>query len=280
MTQFTEAETLVKPEMLAKRVPASRPESLLSRETLVITALQVVTVVIFLLLWEWASKTRTIDPLFIGQPTKIFDFFYQSIFVDYTLLKEAVWTLSETLVAFVIGSVAGIVFGLLFVLSPRLEKFLDPLFSGFNALPRIALAPLFLLWFGLGPSSKIALGISLTFFIVLASTVAGGRSVNTDWLILSRMLGANKMVIFFKVTLISAVPTIFSGLRLGLIYALLGVIGGELIASQHGLGQLLSYLAGTFDTNGVFAVLFFLAILGVVLTRLMTAIEHHLLRWR
>lgn len=280
MTQFTEAETLVKPEMLAKRVAASKPESLVSRETLVITALQVVAVVIFLLLWEWASKTRTIDPLFIGQPTKIFAYFYQSIFVDYTLLKEAVWTLSETLAAFVIGSVAGVAFGLLFVLSPRLEKFLDPLFSGFNALPRIALAPLFLLWFGLGPSSKIALGISLTFFIVLASTVAGGRSVNTDWLILSRMLGANKMIIFFKVTLISAVPTIFSGLRLGLIYALLGVIGGEIIASQHGLGQLLSYLAGTFDTNGVFAVLFFLAILGVALTRLMTAIEHYLLRWR
>lgn len=280
MTQFTEAETLVKPEMRAKRVAVSKPESLVSRETLVIAALQVAAVVIFLLLWEWASKTRTIDPLFIGQPTKIFAYFYQSIFVDYTLLKEAAWTLSETLAAFVIGSVAGVAFGLLFVLSPRLEKFLDPLFSGFNALPRIALAPLFLLWFGLGPSSKIALGISLTFFIVLASTVAGGRSVNTDWLILSRMLGAHKMTIFFKVTLISAVPTIFSGLRLGLIYALLGVIGGEIIASQHGLGQLLSYLAGTFDTNGVFAVLFFLAILGVALTRLMTAIEHHLLRWR
>jgi NitT/TauT family transport system permease protein len=202
------------------------------------------------------------------------------VFVDYTLLQQAVWTLSETLAAFALGSAAGIAFGLLFVLYPRLEKFLDPLFTAFNALPRIALAPLFLLWFGLGPSSKIALGISLTFFIVLSSTVAGGRSVNTDWIILSRMLGASKMTIFFKVTLISAVPTIFSGLRLGLIYALLGVIGGEIIASQHGLGQLLSYLAGTFDTNGVFAVLFFLAMLGVALTKLMSAIENYLLRWR
>lgn len=280
MSLFTQRETVVKPETLVKRAAASKPEALVSRETLVITALQVAAATVFLLLWEWASKTRMIDPLFIGQPSKIFAYFYQSIFVDYTLLKEAAWTLSETLAAFVLGSAAGIAFGLLFVLSPKLEKFLDPLFSALNALPRIALAPLFLLWFGLGPSSKIALGLSLTFFIVLASTVAGGRSVNTDWLILSRMLGANKMIIFFKVTLISAVPTIFSGLRLGLIYALLGVIGGEIIASQHGLGQLLSYLAGTFDTNGVFAVLFFLAILGVALTRLMTGIENHLLRWR
>jgi NitT/TauT family transport system permease protein len=250
------------------------------RESMIIVALQVVTAVVVLFLWEWASKARMIDPLFIGQPSKIFAYFYQSVFVDHTLLKEAAWTLSETLAAFVLGSIGGIAFGLLFVLSPRLDKFLDPLFSAFNALPRIALAPLFLLWFGLGPSSKIALGVSLTFFIVLASTVAGGRSVNTDWLILSRMLGASKISMFFKVTLVSAVPTIFSGLRLGLIYALLGVIGGEIIASQHGLGQLLSYLAGTFDTNGVFAVLFFLAMLGVTLTWLMTTLENYLLRWR
>lgn len=250
------------------------------RKTLTIIGLQITATIVFLLLWEMAAKTRFIDPLFIGQPSKIFAYLYQSLFVDHILLKEAAWTLSETLAAFVLGSAAGIAFGLLFVLSPSMERFLDPLFSALNALPRIALAPLFLLWFGLGPSSKIALGVSLTFFIVLASTVAGGRSVNTDWLILSRMLGASKMAMFFKVTLVSAVPTIFSGLRLGLIYALLGVIGGEIIASQHGLGQLLSYLAGTFDTNGVFAVLFFLAVLGVALTRLMTAIENHLLRWR
>jgi NitT/TauT family transport system permease protein len=97
---------------------------------------------------------------------------------------------------------------------------------------------------------------------------------------LSRMLGASKATIFFKVTLVSAVPTIFSGLRLGLIYALLGVIGGEIIASQHGLGQLLSYLAGTFDTNGVFGVLFFLALLGVALTKCMSLLESYLLRWK
>ena len=179
-----------------------------------------------------------------------------------------------------LGSLAGLALGLLFVAYPVLEKFLEPLFSALNSLPRIALAPLFLLWFGLGPASKIALGFSLTVFIVLNSTVAGARSVDSDWLTLSRMLGASKVVVFFKVTLISAVPTIFSGLRLGLIYALLGVIGGEIIASQHGLGQMLTYLAGTFDTNGVFAVLIFLAILGVALTRAMSALEQHLLRWR
>ncbi len=254
------------------------PETRRNSPTVLI--LQIVSLVLFLLLWEWAAKTRAVDPLFIGQPSKIFAYLYQSVFVDQVLLKEAVWTLSETAAAFVLGSVAGIAFGLLFVLYEPIERFLDPPFSALNSLPRIALAPLFLLWFGLGPISKIALGFSLTFFIVLNNTVAGARSVDSDWIILARMLGAGKAKIFFKVTLISAVPTIFSGLRLGLIYALLGVIGGEIIASQYGLGQLLSLLANTFETNGVFAVLFFLAALGVTLSKLMSAIEAYLLRWR
>lgn len=255
-------------------------DTLSKRQASAVLLLQIAALAVFLCLWEWAATTRAIDPLFIGQPTKIFAYFYHAVFIDYSLLREAAWTLSETAAAFVLGSVTGIAFGLLFVVYPPLERFLDPLFSALNSLPRIALAPLFLLWFGLGPASKIALGFSLTFFIVLYNTVAGARSVDPDWVVLSRMLGASKMAIFFKVTLVSAVPTIFAGLKLGLIVAILGVIGGEIIAAQHGLGQLLSYLAGTFDTNGVFAVLFFLAMLGVVLTCLMSALERHLLRWR
>jgi len=242
-------------------------------------AAQLVALVIFLVLWEWAARTRMINPLFIGAPTKIFAHFYQGLFVDHTMLAEAAWTLSETAAAFAIGSVGGILFGLLFVVFPATEKFFDPVFSGLNSLPRIALAPVFLLWFGLGPASKIALGTSLTFFIVLYNTIAGARSVDSDWILLSRMLGAGKTTIFFKVTLLSAVPTIFSGLKLGLIVSLLGVIAGEIIAAQHGLGQLLTYLSGSFDTDGVYAVLLFLAIIGVALTGLMNAVERYLLRW-
>lgn len=258
----------------------TQASSSLRRQNFIVLVCQIVALLIFLGVWEWTSRTRMIDPLFIGQPSKIFAYLYETTVGDQKLFKEAAWTLWATSVAFVLGSLGGLAFGLLFVAYPVLERFFDPLFAAMNALPRIALAPLFLLWFGLGVSSKIALGTSLTFFIVLNSTVAGARSVDQDWLTLSRMLGASKAAAFFKVTLISAVPTIFSGLRLGLIYALLGVIGGEIIASQHGLGQLLSYLAGTFDTNGVFGVLFFLALLGVALTQGMTAVEKHLLRWK
>ena len=239
-----------------------------------------VTLAILLGVWEGLSRLGLVNPLFIGNPVKIFEFLFRGLFVNQELIGHTVWTMIATLSAFVLGSAAGVLVGLLFVTFPKVEAFLDPIFAGLNALPRIALAPLFLLWFGLGIASKIALGFSLTFFIVLGSTVAGARAVNTDHLILARTLGARPSQTFRRITLPGAVPTIFAGLRLGLIYALLGVIGGEIIAAQRGLGQLLSFLAGTFQINGVFAVLLLLAVLGTALTWAMTTIELRLLRWR
>jgi len=230
--------------------------------------------------WELTARLGLINPLFIGNPTGIIVFFFKGLFVNQELVVHLLWTLAGTLAAFVLGSVTGILVGLLFVAYPKVEQFIDPIFAGLNALPRIALAPLFLLWFGLGITSKIALGFSLTFFIVLSSTVAGARSVNSDHLMLADTLGASSTQIFRRITLPSAVPTVFSGLRLGLIYALLGVIAGEIIAAQHGLGQSLTFLAGTFQINGVFAVLLLLALLGMSLTWIMTAVEARLLRWR
>lgn len=230
--------------------------------------------------WEYVSLKELINPIFIGRPTQIALYLFDGLFINYELLVHAYWTLLATAAAFGLGSVMGILFGFLFVTYPAVEKLLEPVFDGLNALPRIALAPLFLLWFGLGLSSKIALGFSLTFFIVLSSTVAGARGVNTDFLILARTIGTSPMTVFRKITLPSAVPSMFSGLRLGLIYALLGVIAGEIIAAEKGLGQLLSFLAGSFKTNGVFAVLILLALMGSMLTLVASKIEAHLLRWR
>jgi NitT/TauT family transport system permease protein len=239
-----------------------------------------VTLIVFIAIWEALSRKGMVNPLFFGQPSKIALFLFNGLFVQRQLIDHTIWTMLSTLAAFVLGSAGGILVGLLFVTFPRVEEFLDPIFAGLNALPRIALAPLFLLWFGLGIASKIALGFSLTFFIVLASTVAGARAINPDHLMLAKTLGARPSQVFRRITLPGAVPTVFAGLRLGLIYALLGVIGGEIIAAEKGLGQLLSFLAGTFQINGVFAVLLLLAILGTSLTWMMTAIELRLLRWR
>lgn len=268
--QFVPAQTSITPDKQSGAGPR-RP---------IIWPWQLLVLLAAGLLWEFVARNQYIDPLFIGTPSKILAYFFQELFVTGKLVSDTMWTLAGTGIAFALGSAAGIATGLLFVSFPTVEKFCEPFLAALNALPRIALAPLFLLWFGLGIGSKIALGFSLTYFIVLSSTVAGARSVDRDFLTLARTLGATPAKIFLRITLVSAVPTLFSGLRLGLIYALLGVIAGEIISAQHGLGQQLSYLAGTFQIDGVFAVLLLLALLGSGLTYGMSALESRLIRWR
>jgi NitT/TauT family transport system permease protein len=230
--------------------------------------------------WEKVSDLKLIDPILIGQPTGIARFLWEGIFVNGTLVNDLGWTMLGTLLAFGLGSAAGILVGMLFIISPTTESLLNPILMALNAMPRIALAPLFLIWFGLGLGSKVAVGFSLSFFIVLSSTVAGGRGVNPDHITLARTLGASGRQVFLKFVLPSAVPVIFNGLRLGLVYSLLGVVGGEIIASEHGLGQALQLLAASFKTNGVFAIIILLALVSVCIMTAMNWLEERLLRWR
>ena len=242
---------------------------------------RLIVVAAFFSMWELTSYRRWIDPILIGRPSGILVFMYQEIFVTHSLLEDFAYTLAATLSAFGLGSVCGVLTGMLFVMRPNLEAVLSPILMALNSMPRIALAPLFLIWFGLGIGSKIALGFSLTYFIVLTNTVAGGRGVNPDHITLAQTLGATGGQIFRKFTLPSAVPVIFNGLRLGLVFALLGVIGGEILASEHGLGGALQLLAASFKTNGVFGVIIFLAMVGVSITFGMTWLENRLLnKWR
>lgn len=234
----------------------------------------------FFFAWEKVSDLKLIDPILIGQPTGIARFLWEGIFVNGALVNDLGWTMLGTLLAFGLGSAAGILVGMLFIISPTTESLLNPILMALNAMPRIALAPLFLIWFGLGLGSKVAVGFSLSFFIVLSSTVAGGRGVNPDHITLARTLGASGRQVFLKFVLPSAVPVIFNGLRLGLVYSLLGVVGGEIIASEHGLGQALQLLAASFKTNGVFAIIILLALVSVCIMTAMNWLEERLLRWR
>jgi NitT/TauT family transport system permease protein len=240
----------------------------------------VVFVAAFFGLWEFASSNEWLNRTFFGSPSGIVRYLIKGFAPGGKLWLELGYTVAGTVISFVLGAVMAIALGLSFAVFPRLERAMDPYLTVLNAMPRLALAPLFLLWFGLGIGSKIAVGTSLSFFIVLANTVAGIRGVSGDLITLSRSLGATPMQIFFKVTLPSAVPVIASGLRLGLIFSMLGVIGAEIIAAEHGLGQTLSYLQSTFDMDGVMALLFLLALLGMVVTAGMTRLERALLRWQ
>jgi len=243
-------------------------------------AARIAFLAVFFFLWERAADTKFIDPILIGRPSGIVKFMWEEVFVTHSLLEDFYYSMGGTVMAFALGSVAGILVGMLFVTSPTIDAIFSPILTALNAMPRIALAPLFIIWFGLGLGSKVAVGFSLTFFIVLTSTVAGGRGVNPDHVTLARTLGASESQIFRKFVLPSAVPVIFNGLRLGLVFSLLGVIGAEIIAAEHGLGQNLSVLAASFKTNGVFALIFLLALIGVGISWGMTALENRLLRWR
>lgn len=234
----------------------------------------------FLAAWQAVSSLGWVDPLLIGSPAGIASYLRAQLFKDGALLADFGWTMLGTVAAFALGTVAAIATGVLFVVSPRVERALEPILAAVNAMPRIALAPLFLIWFGLGIASKIAIGFSLCYFIVLSSTVAGGRSVSQDHVVLATTLGADAWRTFLHFTLPTAVPTLFAGLRLGLVYSLLGVVGGEIIAAEHGLGQQLSLLSSQFNTNGVLGILVLLALTGAAINGLMNTLEGVLLRWR
>ena len=249
-------------------------------KTVRLTLGHVVFIAAFIGLWEFLSARGILDPTFFGRPSGIVMYLWNGFIVERNLWTDLFYTILAATIAFWGGSLAAILVGLLFAMLPRVHRACEPYLTLFNSMPRIALAPLFLLWFGLGIGSKIALAVSLTFFIVLSSTVAGIKGVNSDHLVLSRALGAKPGQVFFKVTLPSAVPIIFSGLRLGLVYALLGVVGAELIAAEHGLGQVLAYLQSTFDMDGVMALLFLLALLGLSITFIMNWLERRLLVWQ
>jgi NitT/TauT family transport system permease protein len=230
--------------------------------------------------WELAATHGLLDAAFFGRPSGIAQFLYDGFVKHPVLWLDLGYTIAATLASFALGTTLAIGLGLVFSAFPRFERAADPYLTVLNAMPRIALVPLFLLWFGLGIGSKIAVGTSLSFFIVLASTIAGIRGVSGDLLTLTRSLGANPLQRFLNVTLPSAVPVIASGLRLALVYSMLGVIGAELIAAQHGLGQTLAYMQSSFNMNGVMGLLLVLALLGMLVTTAMTRLERALLRWQ
>jgi NitT/TauT family transport system permease protein len=184
------------------------------------------------------------------------------------------------LVGLLLGSFFGILAGLAFARFPLCYKVFGPFLTAINSLPRVALAPLFILWFGIGPDSKIYLSVSLVFFIVLVSTQAGIASVEQDFVTTTRALAASKRQVYLKVILPGAVPSIFAGLRLGAIYSLMGVVVGEMIGAKQGWGVDITLYSGLFQTDGVFGVLLLVALVSVGISYLMSIAERYLLRWQ
>jgi NitT/TauT family transport system permease protein len=246
---------------------------------LILLSWQLLVIIVWLGLWQLVVSLNLVDPIIAKSPGQVFSFLWGS-WVSGELWHNTLATMQAVFIAFVLASVVGVVLGITLGLLSGVERVLTPFLDAANAMPRIALAPVFIVALGIGIAAKIALAFSIVVFVVVSAAQAGVRSADPEILRMSAVFGITKPQLFYKVLLPVSVPAIFSGLRLGLVYALLGVIGSEIIASQEGLGQLISLYSGEFRMDAVYGILIVLAILASILNMATAAAERWLLRWR
>jgi NitT/TauT family transport system permease protein len=197
-----------------------------------------------------------------------------------TVWQHLLITLTEGVLAFVIGAVAGVGLGFWLARNALLSAILDPYIKMLNALPRVVLAPIFMLWLGLGIWSKVALGVTLVFFIVFFNVYQGVKEVSPVILANARMLGMNERQLFAHVYWPSALSWMFSSLHTSVGFAIIGAVVGEYLGSAAGLGYLINQAEGTFDTTGVFAGMVILAVFVLAIDGLVSVVERRLLVWR
>jgi NitT/TauT family transport system permease protein len=237
------------------------------------------SVVAGLLIWEFISRYVVASSLFLAGPSQIFVAAMQ-LAMDGELWNDIQVSAIEFVGGYLIASAAGIAIGVVLSNSKVAKQILQPWISGLYATPTIALAPLFILWLGVGVSSKIIMVVTLVIFPVIINTEAGLRTTNLQLVEMVRSFGATGRQVFLRVSLPSALPFIFAGLKLGIGRGLMGVVVAELFGSRAGIGQLISQAADSFNMPQLFAGVIILAIAGVGLTAGFGWLETQLLHWR
>ena len=217
---------------------------------------------------------------FFGEPLKIFQRVWAWFVTDADIYVHLWITLAETLMAFGIGAVAGLGGGLWLALSPMASAILEPYIKALNSMPRIILAPIFAVWFGLGMGSKVALGVTLVFFIVFFNVYQGVKEVSPVVLANARMLGASQKQLLRHVYLPSATSWVFSSLHTSVGLAFVGAVVGEYLGSSQGVGYLILQAEGQFDINTVMAGILVLTAFALVLDALVGRIEKRLMKWQ
>jgi NitT/TauT family transport system permease protein len=240
----------------------------------------VVTVALWYVLTTFPIFGRMIlPPFFFSNPVdvakQVVDWFVTGV-----IWKHLWLTLTETVLAFVIGSIGGILVGFWFALQPRTAAVFDPYVKMVNSLPRVVLAPIFILWLGFGIWSKVALGVTLVFFVVFFNVYQGVKEVSQTVLANARMLGMNERQLMRHVYWPSALSWMFSSLHTSVGFAVVGAVVGEYIGSTAGLGYLIVQADGVFDAAGVFAGMFVLAAFVLVIDAAVSVVERRLLVWR
>ena len=242
-------------------------------------AIQFTLMFVVLGLWEGGVRLGWISAFLFGSPVGIAQYGFKSI-MDGTLLYDTWVTVFEATLGFVIGTVVGSVLGLALWYSPFIARTVEPIVVAFNSVPKIAFAPIIILWFGTGLTSKVALAISLTAIIALIAAYQAAKDADPDLQGLMVTLGANKHQIFYNVIVPSSLPAIVATFRINVGFGLVGAVVGEFISSQRGLGHLIFTASSLYDLNTVWVGLFTLMAVGFVLYFVIDWIERRLLPWK
>jgi NitT/TauT family transport system permease protein len=259
-------------------VVTARIGSALSLRGMGITAVRVAIIGGFLLLWQIASGPW-IEPFLISSPSRIFSSLITG-FRDGDLLQHTWVTFEEIAIGFPVGAISGIALGYAFGRSRLLAEIFEPIIIALNGIPRTAVAPLFIVWLGIGLWSKVGVVFLLTFFLNFFITYTGMRQMDQEYIDLARLMRVNGWKLTFKVIFPAISPYLFTGIRTSIPFAVIGAIVGEFVASTEGVGFFIRMSAGIFKTADVFVGIIVLMIMVIIMDKIAAVIEKRALRWQ
>ncbi|GGE11911.1 ABC transporter permease [Aureimonas endophytica] len=265
-----------------KEIEAAALKSIKRRKQLVLFW-QITILVAALGLWELSSDLNWIDPFFYASPSAVAERLYDWALNGTT--EGSLWynlgvTMQEALIGFFTGSFAGVVVGIGLGRNQMLSDIFSVYIKAINSIPRVVLAPIFIMIMGLGLASKVALAFVMVFFVVFANAFQGVREADRDMIANARILGASDWQVTRTVVVPSAMSWIFASLHVSFGFAIIGAIVGEFVGARFGIGQLISIAKGTFDAAGMFAAIVLVMVVTLAAEAVMTMIENRLAKWR
>ena len=256
----------------------SQPSGFLWRRRLWVTLLRVAIIGGFFLLWEIASG-KWIEPFLISSPSRILVSMVAG-FQSGDLIQHSWVTVQEIAIGFPVGVILGIALGYAFGRSQLLAEIFEPIIIALNGIPRTALAPLFIVWLGIGIWSKVGVVFLLTFFLNFFNTYAGMRQMDQEYIDLARLMGAGRWKLTFKVILPAISPYVFTGIRTSIPFSVIGAIVGEFVAATEGVGYFIRQAAGLFRTADVFVGIIVLMLMVIAMDKVAELIERRALQWQ
>ena len=237
-----------------------------------------IAIVVFLIIWEVLVRVMEVPAYILSTPSQIAVVVYEDL-VSGVVFPHFMVTLQEVVVGFAIATIGGVLLGTVIGLVPWINRTLYPMLLAVQTIPKIALAPLFLIWFGFGITSKIVTVAVIVFFPIMVNVIAGIQTVDPRRLLLMRALGATPLETYIKVRFPSMLPFLFAGLEVAIIFSVTGAIVAEFIGASVGLGSMIIQRQSTSYVAGVFSILFYLTVMGLSLNAILRWIGNYFCSW-